>query len=66
VYSSVKDGYFDSGTTTVPANDYIDISRNYGYSSNAAGPVELTYTISHTISDEVVILDTKSGNTVVQ
>jgi hypothetical protein len=61
-HSSVA-GDFDSGTAVVvPANGYIDINKDYSYSSNAVGPVELTYTISH----EGVVLDTKSVSTVVQ
>ena len=48
-------GNFDSGSVTVPANSYVDVTKSYYYT--VAGAVNLTYTIYYNGSQ----LDTWSG-----
>jgi hypothetical protein len=43
-HSSVT-GNYDNGSVTVPANGYVDVTKNYLYTT--AGPVSLSYTISY-------------------
>ena len=43
-HSSVT-GNYDSDSVTVPANGYVDVTKNYLYTT--AGPVSLSYTISY-------------------